>query len=143
MKIDDEIIVALARKLSESLARRTICYLQSRTDCNLSGGDSGLKNIWEEICVQVQYERSVLWDTYDETVKSIVSGYFDDLDDYEKIAIWLCTSSGCEWISENESSGIEDCDFDSEDAVDHIVSEHVYNKASSWSNERIRNYLEV
>jgi len=39
----------------------------------LSGEDTGLLNIWEEICVQVQYEHSFFWDEYDEIARSIVT----------------------------------------------------------------------
>jgi hypothetical protein len=47
--------------------------LRELVDGLQSGVDSGLTNTWEEICVQVQGEQSVLWDAYDVTVRQIVS----------------------------------------------------------------------
>jgi hypothetical protein len=39
----------------------------------LSGTDSGLKNTWDEICVQIQGEYSFHWDTYEGAVKITLS----------------------------------------------------------------------
>ncbi len=41
-------------------------------DCLLSGDDTDLVSVWEEICIQVQGQESFDWDAYDYTVYDIV-----------------------------------------------------------------------
>lgn len=54
--------LGIARDLGEALAQRLVagCIrdLQRIQDCLLSGDDSPLRSIWEEICVQQQRELS-------------------------------------------------------------------------------------
>jgi len=45
-----------------------------------SGDDTPLKNIWDEVCVQVQGEESAMWDTYSETIQSLILGEVAGLD---------------------------------------------------------------
>jgi len=37
--------------ITKAIVRSTIAYLKSITDCCLSGDDSELANLWEELCV--------------------------------------------------------------------------------------------
>lgn len=54
---EDQINETLLASLKEDLVRQTIKSLEEMCgDCLLSGEDSGLKNVWEEVCVQVQDE---------------------------------------------------------------------------------------
>ena len=64
MRIEQHIVAAWAKLLSETLVKDAIAALE-QMDANamLSGDDSGLKNVWEEVCVQLQYEESIFWDT--------------------------------------------------------------------------------
>lgn len=39
----------------------------------LSGDDSGLRSVWEEICAHVQGEESMYWDAYENTIENHVS----------------------------------------------------------------------
>lgn len=41
-------------------------------DYLLSGSDSPLKNVWEEICVQVQTEYSYHWSAYESTIENCI-----------------------------------------------------------------------
>jgi len=43
------------------------------TEHLLSGDDTGLKNTWDEICVQVRHEHSVYWRFYLIQIKSMIS----------------------------------------------------------------------
>ena len=62
--------------------------------CPRNCDDSGLRNSWEEICIQVQGERSLLWDMYDDVVQGMAKGFCDELSSDEMSAIWLQTDSG-------------------------------------------------
>ena len=59
----------LLAKFAEPICRR-IAYsvrreLQSWDKTSMqSGDDSGLKNLWDEICVQAKGEQSIFWEMY-------------------------------------------------------------------------------
>src|SRR4051794_20690503 len=72
------IVKEVAAQAAERVSRRTISALQKRAETT-SGDDSGLKTVWDEVCVQVQYERSFYWDAYDETVRGFVAAYIEEL----------------------------------------------------------------
>jgi hypothetical protein len=59
---------SIVRQLAEHVARhmteRTIAELQDMTETLGSGDDSGMENLWEESCVQVQYDEFPLWDAF-------------------------------------------------------------------------------
>src|SRR5439155_16348828 len=97
MNPSDQIVIAIADRESKRLARSVIRQLQSMTDCMQSGDDSPLANVWDEVCVQVQGQESVIWETYVETLEGIVLGFVADLDHETKQAIWLQTREGSEW----------------------------------------------
>ncbi len=52
-------------------------------------GDSGLKNFWEEYCVQVQQEHSFYWETYVDQLHLWVEEEFKKLPMWQRNAIWL------------------------------------------------------
>lgn len=88
----------LLAKFAEPLCRR-IAYgarreLQSWDDASMQSGDnSGLKNLWDEICVQVQREESIFWDMYIEIIDSCIERQASKLKPHELMAIW--------WQNEN------------------------------------------
>src|SRR5258706_15995920 len=96
MPVGQHFIDALAEKVTARAVRRAIVHLQ-RMDAELSGDDSGLINVWDEICVQVQNQESTVWDAYQDTVQSIVSGVVKGLAPLECEAVWLQTDRGSEW----------------------------------------------
>ena len=55
------IIYTVAKLSASRIARKAIHDLQQMT-VTMSGDDSGLKNTWDEICVQIQQEESFFWD---------------------------------------------------------------------------------
>ncbi len=136
-----KIVRDLADAVCELICRRTIRALQRMTDCRLSGDDSGLANVWDEICAQVQSERSFAWESYDETVRALVTGAVDELTEYERDAVWLRTPQGEDWRADQDNQrNVKHPVLD--DIVSFIVNERVYCQADSWSNTRIRKYLD-
>jgi hypothetical protein len=59
-----------------------------------SGDDTSLKNIWEEISVQVQDQQSVMWDAYMGTIHALILSKVAGLDAATKQTIWLQTEQG-------------------------------------------------
>jgi len=56
------------------LAKRAIRSLQALRETHLqSGADSGLRDAWDEICVQVQDEESALWEAYLDTIRAFLT----------------------------------------------------------------------
>lgn len=137
---ESAIVRAVAEQAAQRVTRQVIAALQ-RMKHTLSGDDSELKTTWDEICVQVQQEESFFWDTYDETVRTIVGEYVNALPKHDREAIWLQTSAGCDWGGENTEER-EACPVSNENIVEYLIHEYVYSEACRWSNARIRAYIE-
>jgi len=135
----------IVRQLAEHVARRltlrAIEDLQSMTEVLGSGDDSGLESVWEEICVQVQYDQSVIWEAYVETMEGLLFGLVDDLPSHEQEALWLVTDQGEEWDCEDDDRR-EAYPVLHEDIVRYLLNEHLLPDAGRWSNERTAAYLE-
>jgi hypothetical protein len=54
---ESAIVREVAEKAARRITRKVIATLQQMTD-RLSGDDSELKTTWDEICAQLQYEKS-------------------------------------------------------------------------------------
>jgi hypothetical protein len=134
------IVRAVAEAAARRIARNVIAELQQMAE-TLAGDDSGLKTVWDAICVQVQYEQSFYWDAYDNTARAIMARHLDGLEKYERDAIWLQSRAGVDWSCKEP----EDREADpvlKDDIVDYITNDHVYEEAGRWSNDRIRAYLD-
>lgn len=66
-------------------------------DALLSPEDAGLTNAWEEVCVQVQGEESVDWDTYLGMIHDYLDGSIEELTRAEQTVLWLSTDAGDDW----------------------------------------------
>ncbi|WP_080879233.1 hypothetical protein [Nitrospira sp. ND1] len=142
MNYRDNIIADLARSECETLSRKVIRSLTKMTDGMQSGDDTPLKNIWDEICVQVQGQESVMWDAYLDTIESLILGELVGLDSATKQAIWLQTDDGTDWSVENEDQDGQDVPIVCEDIAKYILDGFVLLAATNWTNKRIEKYLE-
>jgi hypothetical protein len=113
-----------------------------------SGDDTPLKNIWDEICVQVQYDYSIYWPYYEELMEDITRKTLQELSTPMLQAIWLQTDEGWDWendledCEEGEGNENESIPYYEEDIVRYIVNEYVLSLASNWTNKRIRRHLD-
>lgn len=130
-----QLISSFVRPLIAKLVSQAIRQFQ-RLHVTLSGEDSGLKNTWDEICVQIQGEYSFHWDDYEDVVEEHLKAEVRKLNDYERFAIWLQSDQGM-FFDESEDGSPE---FTDDDLVDYLKGE-IFQKAGNWSNERIRKYL--
>src|SRR5688572_27561288 len=102
-RLSETVIVReLAESVCRRVARRAIRALQGMSGQLLSGDGSCLRNTWDEICVQVQYEYSVYWDAYEQTLETTVAGFVDELPAFERDAVWLQTRPGEDWDCDAE-----------------------------------------
>lgn len=123
------------------MTRRAIEELQDMTETLGSGDDSGMENIWEEICVQVQYDEFPFWDAYVQTAKVLILGTVEDLPAHEREALWLKSDKGDEWDSEDEDQR-EPYPVLNDDIVDYLWNEHLLPEAARFSNKRTLGYLD-
>lgn len=142
MDFRDSLIKTFASAEAEKLVRKTVRYFQAlKHNSLLSGDDSELKNVWDEICVQVQFENSIFWDAYVETAKQFLKGYVELLPEHIQLAIWLQTDDGFQWQLDNGDPQSRFC-ADSDAITDYIFSEFLLKAAGKWSNDRIERYIE-
>lgn len=137
---ESAVIEQFAEAICHRITRKVIAHLQSMKDL-MSGDDSGLTNTWDEICVQVQYEKSAFWNVYDETVRAIVGSHVENLAPHEKAAVWLQTLEAQDWQDEppEDRSANPVCDIA---ILNYLLESYVYSEAMEWSNRGIRAYLE-
>lgn len=127
-----------SRQLEEKIARRVIGELNRMTD-TLSGE---LETTWEEICVQVQGERSFDWDAYDLTVQQVVLGHIVQLQRHEREALWLQTEAGIDWTFQRDDRGADPADVSDDEIVSYLKDDFIYPAAEDWSNERTQAFFE-
>lgn len=152
----DEIITSIAETACNKLTKKVIRELQGMTKDLLSGEDSGLKNIWDEICVQVRFEHSIYWGVYLNVIETIIGSELDKRDLTIRTAIWLQSDEGRTWAEEEDDyqDYKEDPDYheyrnrestkpdvnDFETSY-YILHNYVLSAADNWTNKRIEDYL--
>lgn len=142
MRVEERIIGAWADQLAERLVAKTIAALKKMgKDCMLSG-DSGLKNVWEEVCVQVQFEYSIDWDTYETVIDDLLSGYAGALERSALLALWATTDEGSDWINVNcdASNGYDQAPLNI-GAIAEKLRGDVLSAASDYKSLAVQRYL--
>lgn len=146
---------ALIREFADSAATRIAARAKvklRKIKEKLSGDDSGLRNAWEEICVQVQGEESFYWQSYQDVMYDIVRTELALVSELERVALWLQTDDGWRWHCDIEDDEQKDttgtksakalaASDESDSVVERIVGEHVLPMAESYSNRNIERYL--
>lgn len=145
----------LLEKYAEPLCRR-IAYgvrrdLQTLFDTSMqSGDDSGLNNLWDEICVQVQGEESIFWDMYVDLIDSCIESRANKLKPHELMTIWwqnedlenntdsLSITKANEY---DEPWDLEDNSYLMEDIVTYIRNTYIFGEAQNYRNKAISEYL--
>ena len=110
----EAIATALAREASDGVVRKVRRELARMRDCRLSGDASPLRNTWEEICAQVQHERSPIWPAYESLMSDLIARETARLGETERRAIWLQTDSGRDWLGGDclDDAALPVCDDD-------------------------------
>ena len=149
MNYKDKIISAFARIGCEKVSGNVIRDLRKMTEGMQSGDDSNLKNIWDEICVQVQDVESAMWDFYVDVMGSLIQREVEHLDVEITSAIWLQTAEGRDWeidikweIENEESEEPDTTEYNIDDITRYILYDFVLKAAANWTNRRIQKYLE-
>jgi hypothetical protein len=109
----------------------------------LSGDHSGLDNVWDEVCVQTQYDESVSWQTYQLVIRGMAEGLFESLEPHEQEALWWITPEA-EQREDDVAFGKSDAESPrplAEDSVQLLI-DRVLSLAGNWSNSRIRSFAD-
>ncbi len=129
------LLVGLNRLFVDKITVRIITQLRKLKRNHLLSSDSGLKNVWEEICAQVQGGDSYYWEEYQETINKFIK---EDLERKPKLVIELICYMGS--ITHSEISEAND-----RPSIYHGVAEindALLEKAGSYSNSSIRKHLD-
>ena len=129
-----------AAAIATTIVDGAIASLAAMTDCRKPGGDSGLVNLWEEVCVQMQGEKSLLWDGYLDTINSLLSPSVDALNPDEKHSLWLATDGGWEWQFDEDQREADPLAFNTEEMVDSLKDQLLAN-AGEFRSTNIRSFL--
>lgn len=115
------------------IVKEVISDLISLNDKNmlLSGDDSGLENIWEEICAQVQFEYSIYWDVYLDTLDNCINRSLSKQP--KEVIELLLYISNCDIEDEQ--------DYSQENMLIYIKA-NVLSEADCYKNINITNFLE-
>ncbi len=129
---------------------KVIRDLRKITEGMQSGDDSPLKNVWDEICVQMQTEESVMWEVYLDVISSLIKSELKPLSREILQSIWLQTNEGGDWESEiaDQISEGELKEYDvtvacnEDDIAEYILHEYILHAASDFTNKRIEKFID-
>lgn len=141
MRFEQKMTLAWALGLKASCTQGVIAALQTMDDEMLSG-DSGLANVWEEICAQVQGAQSADWSTYEDVIESLVHAKVELLGREQQLAIWAQTDDGWAWVhdhfDEDDSDDTAPLDVH---AVCRLIVEDVISAASDYESRTLYRFL--
>ncbi|OJV66756.1 MAG: hypothetical protein BGO41_04865 [Clostridiales bacterium 38-18] len=116
----------------------------------MTGDDSVLENVWEEICVQMQFEESFFWDTYEFHIIELIKRELESLPKQELQAIWLSTDEFQEIFNNNYWDDdlygeVEDDEaayiINIDSICEFVLYNYVLSVAVNENNEKIDTYL--
>lgn len=143
MRIEKYIVKKFAWQIEKVVITHTKRSLrQLKGDCMLSGDDSSLRNIWDEICAQKQGEESFYWSAYQETINQILLYEVNQLDHASLLALWAQTDDGFDWLYDHhaDDNGLEKVAVDIDTVVTYL-NLHLLQEAADENNERVQRYL--
>jgi hypothetical protein len=130
----------VAEENAQRICRKVIRQFQ-KMPAVMSGEDSGLDNVWDEICVQQQIEESYNWRSYEEMIEALVECEVEDLKSHEQSALWFQTTEFMEW--ETDQDEVDGSDYPpvcNTDIVLYLIGDYIFREANNWSNQRIKNF---
>lgn len=140
MRIEEHIVASWAAKLSERAVTDVVLHLEGM-EATLSG-DSGLENVWEEVCAQVQGEESIDWSTYEDIIVDLLHSVVKGLDRDAQLALWAATDSGWDYIYDHhaDKNGAVGAPLDI-GAIVAKLKEDVLSAAADYESPRLYRYI--
>jgi hypothetical protein len=132
---EEKLLNNLAQHYITSLTKKAVRQIMRLPkEAMMSGDDSPLKNVWDEICVQVQGEHFFCWDLYPDMISEFCKGV---LDDQPNEILFLLSYIACE----NKFIAYENNTYYEDDVVE-LIKNSVLQYAGDYHNQRIEHYLE-
>jgi len=97
MDCKDPFISEVADTAAQKIARQIMTTLQRMKDGMQSGDNAGGANLWDEMCVHVHGEASVVWERYEALIKQRITDEVRTHLAWVKQALWLQTDAGFAW----------------------------------------------
>ena len=150
----EKIVACQAQSILDRMVKICVRELQKckrDSGCMTSGDDSGLENLWDEICVQVQGECSVFWNACEDYMTNLLSELLlNRCSENERKMLWFQTEAFQRWydevIEEEErlsqrfsADGMPDA-YSIQDITEWCLSS-VLSAAADYTNARIERYL--
>lgn len=132
---EKNLLFNIAEYYTQILAKKVVFAIQrTPKEAMSTDPESGLKNVWDEVCVQVQDEKFDSWELLDEMVGSISEDKYSELPYPLQYALAF---KACYQY---------DVDYDPETSypslVADLIKEEVYKYAMNYENRQILEYLE-
>ena len=108
---DFKLLIHLNFYHRNEIAQKVVAELKNLRDKEfLLSGDSGLKNVWAEICSQGRSEQSVYWDAYVDTMENFIVGQLVKQPEAVKRLISYIGSLNAEAEDSDENGMYEYCE---------------------------------
>lgn len=137
------ILDSKANALLKTINKRIIRKIQKFGIETVSAGDdSGLENLWDDFCVQVQYEEGDMFDMQEDIVLGIISDCIDDLKekdhaDYDILNLYMSN------IDIRFMWDDKDLYFYCDDELANSLLVEIKAIAMNYYNNKIRRYLDM
>lgn len=144
----EELVEESGKQIVQRLARSWIRQLQKikrENQMMQSPEDSGLVNLWDEICVQIQEERSIFWDLYEDYLRKMICSQLEERCSRNELEILWCQTKLFQELAEEEEglSGKNSPPWKGicmEELTDWCLSK-LLDAAADYGNERIEKYI--
>ena len=104
-------------------------------------GDSGLGNVWEEICVQVRAGEMPFWCAYEAAMRDAVLAALPSLCAEDVLAVWLKSDAGRDWRYRQDDDERDSPPVDDEEVAAFVIRDYLGPMADNYSNKRIERFL--
>lgn len=141
-----QLVLVHARLLGCGIARKVADDLKAMNETLLSGDDSGLTSVWQEICAQIQGEESNFWDEYKAVAQDLIGARLEKHSREEQEMLWLSTEPGWDWLWDVVNAGDEappaHPGVDQQSVVDWIFGKFLWRLAESEEDPNVTRFLD-
>lgn len=125
----------LAERAGVGVCRRVIRQLQAIPKVT-SDILPHLQTTWDEICIQVQGEQSIMWDAYVDEMQLRLRRVIDRLPRLEREAMWMQTDAGRDW--EYDEARSDNNPLACTDNIVDVLCADLLGFATDWNNAALR-----